>query len=240
LKEMLQFLVLLLPLVSGLTLKAGPGLEALKVEAQIANGTRGWTDEYIDGILVFVQELIRTQGLDPADLPEEEVSFSDSVLGITFHGSAKVYNGRFSGLSTIHRSGNTDFILDETTLVLTANLGVNGMDAHYDAKAEFMGVSVHASANAHVDSLTVYLDTQMTLAPGATLQIAEFQVTNIGHISIDVNGLGPLDWILELLVNSIGNSIRGWLADLISGPLKDILQGVLDQYVPEIPSFLMK
>jgi len=210
------------------------------VEAQIANGTRGWTDEYIDGILVFVQELIRTQGLDPADLPEEEVSFSDSVLGITFHGSAKVYNGRFSGLSTIHRSGNTDFILDETTLVLTANLGVNGMDAHYDAKAEFMGVSVHASANAHVDSLTVYLDTQMTLAPGATLQIAEFQVTNIGHISIDVNGLGPLDWILELLVNSIGNSIRGWLADLISGPLKDILQGVLDQYVPEIPSFLMK
>ena len=30
----------------------------------------------------------------------------------------KVYNGQFSGLSTIHRTGNTDFTLDDTTLVL--------------------------------------------------------------------------------------------------------------------------
>ena len=30
------------------------------------------------------------QGLDPASLPDESVGFSDTILGITFHGSASV------------------------------------------------------------------------------------------------------------------------------------------------------
>jgi len=254
-KKMLRVLILLLPaLVAGFSLTPEQRLEAFKVKlvdqkeqrleafkVKLADlkEPKGWTDEYIDNILAIAQEIIRSEGLDPAPLPEEEVSFSDTILGITFHGSAKVYNGQFSGLSTIHRTGNTDFTLDDTTLVLIANLGVSGMSAHYDARAEFQGISVHASATAKIDSLDVYLDTEMTLAPGESLQIADFKVTNIGHISVDVNGLGPLDWILELLVNSIGNSIRGWLADIISGPLKDILQGLLNDYVPEIPSRLL-
>merc|ERR1712179_849588 len=226
-KKMLRVLVLLSPaLVAGFSLTPEQRLEAFKVKlvdqkeqrleafkVKLADlkEPKGWTDEYIDNILAIAQEIIRSEGLDPAPLPEEEVSFSDTILGITFHGSAKVYNGQFSGLSTIHRTGNTDFTLDDTTLVLIAK----------------------------IDSLDVYLDTEMTLAPGESLQIADFKVTNIGHISVDVDGLGPLDWILELLVNSIGNSIRGWLADIISGPLKDILQGLLNDYVPEIPSRLL-
>ena len=31
---------------------------------------------------------------------------------------------------------------------------------------------------------------------------------------------------------------QGWLADIIEGPLRDIMQDILDQYVPEIPSKL--
>ena len=38
--------------------------------------------------------------------------------------------------------------------------------------------------------------------------ISLIQITDIGAISLDVDGLGPLDWILEFLVNSLANSIR--------------------------------
>ncbi|XP_023349348.1 uncharacterized protein LOC111718083 [Eurytemora carolleeae] len=208
------------------------------VDQSSDHSPKGWTDEYIDLILTFVQAVIKDQGLDPADLPELKVSFSDTVLGITWHGSAKVYNGRFSGLSTIHRAGNTDFTLDGTTLNLIANLGLNDCSAHYEAQAEFMGITVGASATVKISSVDVFFDAEMIIAPGSSLQIARFEITNIGHIDINVSGLGPLDWILELLVEGIGNSIRGWLADIIEGPLRDILQDILDQYVPEIPSKL--
>jgi|ERR1719391_42026 len=200
---------------------------------------KGWPDEYIDTILDYLQDVIKDQGLDPADLPEEKVSFSETILGITFHGSAKVYNGKFSGLSTIHRNGDTDITLDENTLHLTANLAMNDASARYSAKAEFMDISIGASAKVDISSVDVYFDASMPLTPGAHLTLSQFEITHIGHISVDIDGLGPLDWILEILVDAIGNSIKGWLADLIEGPIRDLLQGLLDQYVPDIPSALL-
>ena len=34
--------------------------------------------------------MIADQGMDPADLPDGIAEFSESILGITFHGSARV------------------------------------------------------------------------------------------------------------------------------------------------------
>ena len=53
------------------------------------------SDEYIDKVLESLRELITQEGLDPAKLPDGEASFSETILGITFHGSARVYNGFF-------------------------------------------------------------------------------------------------------------------------------------------------
>jgi len=211
-----------------------PLLEAGPVA--IHSGPKGWTDEYIDMILGYLQGVIAEQGLDPADLPGAHASFSDTVLGITFHGSADCYNGKLSGLSTLHRSGNTDFTLDEHTLTLLASLGLNDLSGHYDAKAEFMGVSVGAGATLKINSVDVYFSAIMPLENGGSLQIQEFQITNIGHIDIDISGLGPLNWILETVVGAIGNVIRDFLADVLEGPIKGLLQDLLDQYVPELPS----
>ena len=61
------------------------------------------SDAYVDALLANLRDYIAsTPGLDPADLPEEEVSISQEVGFITFHGSARVYDGFFRGLSTIH------------------------------------------------------------------------------------------------------------------------------------------
>jgi len=200
--------------------------------------TKGWTDDFIDMILEALHQVIQDQGLDPVDLPTEEVSFSETILGITWHGSAKVYNGKFRGLSTIHRAGNTDFTMDGITLKLLATLALNDASAGYDAKAEFMGISVGAGADVDISSVEVYLEAEMPLVAGAHLTLTQFQITNIGHISVDVHGLGPLDWILDILVEAIGNSIKGWLADIIEGPIRDLIQGLLDDYVPDIPGLL--
>merc|ERR550532_234018 len=131
------------------------------------------------------------QGLDPMELPDLETGFSDTILGITWHGSATLRNGQFWSLSTIARSGDTSFTVDNNVTELTAVLSLSSPRAHYDAHAEF--------------------------------------------ISVDIDGLGPLDWILEILVDFIDEFFRDWIKDLVEGLLRSLLQDLLNNFPPDWP-----
>merc|ERR1712110_71755 len=82
------------------------------------------SDAYVDQILANLATGIIENGLDPATLPDADTSFSDTILGITFHGSAHLFNGRFWRLSTIHRTGDTSFTVDGTKVRLTGELSI--------------------------------------------------------------------------------------------------------------------
>merc|ERR1712226_444737 len=187
------------------------------------------SDAYIDQLLANLREVIVEEGLDAA------TSFSDTILGITFHGSAHLFNGHFWGLSTIARTGDTSFTTEGTTLRLTANIGVNRPSAHYDASAEFMGVGVSAGVTANIADFQIYLDAEMDVVNGGGLQLTNFAITHVGHIDVDISGLGPLDWILELLVDFVDAFLKDWIVGLVEGPLKDLIQDLLDKYVPDFP-----
>merc|ERR1711971_1455847 len=57
-------------------------------------------DEYIDEVLANVAKMVIEQGYDPAELPGDEVHFSQDIGFITIHGSARYDQGHFDGLST--------------------------------------------------------------------------------------------------------------------------------------------
>ena len=48
------------------------------------------SDAYIDKILENLRQLILDQNMDPMDLPDISTGFSDTILGITWHGEANV------------------------------------------------------------------------------------------------------------------------------------------------------
>ena len=174
------------------------------------------SDAYVDALLANLRDYIAsTPGLDPADLPEGEVSFSQEVGFITFHGSARVYDGFFRGLSTIHvcneiieilpikifllytkllsffkRTGGTDLSIDGTKISLTANIGINDAKAGYSAHAEFMGVGVGASADIKISSVSVAFNADTNLGGDCKLNLNSFDITNIGNIDINIHGLG--------------------------------------------------
>ncbi len=172
--------------------------------------------------------------LDPASLPDDSVGFSMDVGFITVHGEAKIYNGYFAGLSTIERSGDTSLNTDPAAnkVTLTAKLALPECKAGYDARAEIIDIGVSASADIKVTQTKVSLAAEMELAPGATLKLTQFDITDIGHIDVHFSGLGPLDFILDSLVNLVANIIKGEIAGWISGPLKDLLQNALDGLPP--------
>ena len=156
------------------------------------------------------------------------------ILGVTFHGSAKVYNGFFRGLSSIGRNGDTSLTFDQANnnIALTAHIGLGKSTAGYSARAEFMGVGVSASADADIDHVNVYFEANMCFEEGCKLQLTKFDITDIGSINVHVHGLGPLDWILGTLTGFIADLIRGFLADVLEGPIRDLLQNALNDLLP--------
>ena len=198
------------------------------------------SDAYIDQVLENLRQVIAENNLDPAPLPDGSVGFSDTILGITFHGSASVSDGYFRGLSTIARNGGTnlDFNADTSKVTLSANVGIGASKAGYSARAEFMGVGVSASADIDVEKIDVYFDAEMCITEGCTLKLTKFDIKEIGHIDVHVHGLGPLDWILDTVVGFVADLIRGFLADVLEGPIRDLLQGILDDLIPDFPSLM--
>merc|ERR1712212_26776 len=209
---MLFTVVKLLLLPSALGLVRFPRVQKVPEDAPRALSSDPESDAYIDQILANLATVIIENGLDPATLPDADTGFSDTILGITFHGSAHLFNGRFWRLSTIHRTGETSFTTEGTKVRLTANIGVEAPTAHYDASAEFMGIGVSAGITANIADFGIYIDAD-----------------------IDVSGLGPLDWILELLVDFVDTFLKDWIVSLVEGPLKDLIQQILDDCVPSFP-----
>ena len=75
--------------VSCLMIPACRGLEGGRTDVRTSLGDPQ-SDAYIDQILENLRQMIMEQGLDPMDLPDLETGFSDTILGITWHGSATV------------------------------------------------------------------------------------------------------------------------------------------------------
>merc|ERR1711997_810928 len=221
-------------IVSCLMIQASHGLEAGGTDVKTILGDPQ-SDEYIDQILENLRQMIMDQGLDPMDLPDLETSFSDTILGVTWHGSATLRNGQFWGLGSIARTGDTSFTSVDNVTELTAMLGLNGPKAHYDARAEFMGIGVGASAKINVADIQIYADMTMTIGSELGFQLKDFYISHLGNISVDIDGLGPLDWILEMLVDFIDEFFRDWIKDLVEGLLKDLLQDLLNNFHPDWP-----
>ena len=91
-----------------------------------------------------------------------------------------------------------------------------------------MKLGVKAKASVDIRDINVYLAAEVPLISGAHLRLTTLKITDIGKLKVHFHGLGPLDWVVESLSSFIGNLIRDWLSKVLLGPLKDIIQQMLD------------
>ena len=92
-----------------------------------------------------------------------------------------------------------------------------------------MKIGVKAKASVDIRDIKVYLAAEVPMIPGAHLKLTKLKITDIGKLKVHFHGLGPLDWIIDNLGSFIGNLIRDWLSKVLQGPLKDIIQQMLDK-----------
>ncbi|CAG0904381.1 unnamed protein product [Cyprideis torosa] len=198
-------------------------------------------NEYVDRIMENGRALILANGWDNFDLPDQIAEFSETVLGITWHGSATMTQGFLNGLETISRAGDAALELIGEGINIRTSLGFNDLFGGYRMRVEFMGIGLTAYAEVTIRTLEFYLDATITIGDETTPTqaiINEFKIGNPGYISINITGLGPLNFILELLGGIILNIFDGLIVGAISDNLQNVLQEILDNLTQPPTQFL--
>ncbi|KAG0727401.1 hypothetical protein GWK47_034707 [Chionoecetes opilio] len=125
------------------------------------------------------------------------------VLGVVWHGEAKLYDGWLRGLASIHRSDNAEFIKnsDGRVLGILAGLQLGDMKLYFEA----------------------LLDTQTCKFKAEILE-----VTKLGSIDVSIQGLSVLGWIIASLVDFVMVFIGGFIRSIVETIMKDMTDQVLD------------
>ncbi|XP_045624922.1 mite allergen Lep d 7 [Procambarus clarkii] len=186
-------------------------------------------NHYLDLMLDNLEVLIIENGLDPTPLPNGTVGFSDVVLGVTWQGEAAVYDGSLRGLSSIYRTGDAEFLHDGNGFIngISANLGLGDMEAHYTLLAEFMDLGPVADVVVDINGASIYFEASLDRTT-CHFHVSIMEVTDIGHISVNITGLGLLDWIVEIVVDLVVNIIKGFIKDTVEGVILNLTNQVLD------------
>jgi len=186
---------------------------------------------YLDDIFRDLRNVLYNSGFDPLyPLPQATTPISG--------GSASIYNGWLSGLSTVHRSGDASLESKGTILrpefILIANAGFTNMLAGYKVQVESLGIDTNADLNALIKGVDFRF--QATIKPAAkNVTIDDFTVWNIGPFTTEVTGLGLLNWAAGDIIQLALNSLSDLLAETLSTVIQNLLQEALTSKPPETP-----
>ncbi|XP_069987458.1 uncharacterized protein [Penaeus vannamei] len=187
-------------------------------------------NNYIDMVMENLQILIVENGYDPAPLPNATTGFSDTVLGVTWHGEATAYDGWLRGLASVYRSENAEFVRDDDGIVigLSTGMGLSAMQGHYKLLAKFMDLGPVADVVMDINGASIFFAAALDRT-SCRFHVSTMDVTNIGHISVDIHGLGPLNWIFEIVVDMVVNVVRLFIKNTVESIIQGFTNDVLDQ-----------
>jgi len=195
--------------------------DAISYEAGNANG-------FLDQILSNARPTI-DKDLDPIDLPRKEISFTKKVMGFPITGTVKVFNGNLKGLRTLYRSGDATMTnTPDGSMAINAHLGLNNLEGYYRMAAKFMNIGPETSLKVIVSSVSVRLSVKQTFEADAHPKLLDFEIVKIDRVDVQFDsGLGPLDFIVNTVVNLVNNVVKGLIIRIVNEPLKKIIAAKL-------------
>lgn len=191
--------------------------------------TKAEANEFIDALLKNLSELVLECGLDPMPLEDAVIGFETSILGITFSGHIGFNEGFARGLSNVVRAGEASLDFDWTTglIALDAPLRITNVQFGYSLYIEFMGLEISPSAAIIMESVEIDLAIDASLAVPPVIEVTKLSIHSIKGLSIDIDAIGIIDWMLEIFIGVIANFVKGVLVFILQGPLKAIINDLL-------------
>ncbi|TOF86077.1 hypothetical protein CGJ15_25345 [Vibrio parahaemolyticus] len=167
-----------------------------------------------------VDSHIVSSGMDPGPVPNATLNF-----GL---GTAALYGGQLSGLSTMHRDGLATIDKVADWVFLYANVAVENLQMEYDAVVKATSEVSGVQISANVERVALYLVARYDLYTN-TADIDQFIITEFGKIDVNIEGLGVLGYVLEPLADVVTNLIHEDVANILETTGKEYLQEALNE-----------
>ncbi|ODM92693.1 Sphingomyelin phosphodiesterase [Orchesella cincta] len=182
---------------------------------------------YMDQVLANLRDQLHINGFNSVALPDQEVGFKQTIGGVEWHGEAKLYNGSLKNMDTIHRTGAADItILPDGDIVIAADAGVNYGELDYDMSVEFMDLGPHVAVKGKLSKVRVLIQLRVTSSLNVTME--KFDIKDTGLLTVDIKGLGAiLNFLVEIIAVFLGNLIKGIVAWLLEGVIKDLINDII-------------
>jgi len=184
---------------------------------------------FIDSVLANAQILILENGYDPVNLPNATTGFNDTILGVTWHGEAALYDGWMHGMATLYRSGDVEFIMTDSIISgISGSFGLGALEGHYKCLAKFQDLGPIADVVLSNEGGEITFDASLNHQT-CRFEMTDFDLHHITNFHVDIHGLGPLNWILEIVVDLVINTVKTFLKFLIEGPIRNIVNAIFEQ-----------
>ncbi|KAF7287567.1 hypothetical protein GWI33_005930 [Rhynchophorus ferrugineus] len=168
---------------------------------------------YTQQILDNLKPIIIEQGLDPLELPDEEI---DLLIG----GSVTLTNGWLEDFSTIGVYDTVKLSYNNETNIIDLTLPLSFDELM--AKISDVKLSLHLGFD--FNSYEAFVD--------------EIDVKNSGSISFDFSGLGLLDWVIEAMSTVLTILFHDIILGVINAIIYNPVENVVENLNEKINEFL--
>ncbi|XP_043210407.1 mite allergen Lep d 7-like isoform X2 [Amphibalanus amphitrite] len=167
-------------------------------------------NRFVDNAMEFARSLIKSEGLDPLKVADDETLFEEKLFFIRLSASVTFLATSLKGMSTLRRKGDAILELDGDWLTLQTQLATTKIECNTNCTAKFMDLGPNFDLTVDVDAVTVKMKARINTS---TMQIVipSFEVVHVGDIDAEADGLFPIDSLLaaisELFIKRCKDSI---------------------------------
>ncbi|XP_076055049.1 uncharacterized protein LOC143033462 [Oratosquilla oratoria] len=186
-------------------------------------------NQYIDMVLDNIQTMMVNEGLDTVPLPEASLGFNHTVLGVTWFGKVGLIDGWLQGISTLERKDDAHFTFDADGKVngIQCTMGVVTLKAYYKGVATFMNLGPKFDLDAVIHGVDVWFSAGLS-RDVCKFTVSSLEIKKIGLITVDIHGLGFINYIMEIVTDFVINIITVFIRELIENNLHNLINQGLD------------
>ncbi|XP_069705510.1 uncharacterized protein [Periplaneta americana] len=194
-----------------------------KMGAKI-NMFNSFVDEMLNGMKKSLDEHIRIGNVYSG--------FKKKILFITWHGKFEAGDGTFYNAKTLHLAGDVTLSQRNGNLNFVVPIRLSSAGFRYGwYVAKFMNIGPRGRISGAVRSNLMAFHGQLQFVGGkCTVVVQDFEVRDVGHIKMDVTGLGILNWILNLIAGNVVNKSKHSIVDAIRSNALSILRDQLQHF----------
>jgi len=173
-----------------------------------------------DQTMAVTRDRMFSTGMNSIAVPDLNFTFSG--------GDAEMWNGALMKMDSIHRTGIADITVEPNgDLVISTEIGVNEAVIHYEILAHYLGLSPQGVVDGKLSRVRILMVIRVDFS-AMVVHLQTFDIRDTGSMSVSISGLGAvLDFLVEIVVNLLGNLIKGIVVELLEGTIKNFINSIL-------------